>query len=118
MNLILTTSYEQKFIGDIDPGAAMLDIIQNLIYLGTRDTKFMFKGESKIMSDIKIAAKSQKAGAWWSVIKTIVDAFFNAIKKLMIELGSIFAIWDSEDDIAAVAGEPATDRPPAAASAR
>jgi hypothetical protein len=51
--MTLKTSYEQKFIGDVDPGSAMLDIIESLTYMGTRDTRFVFNGNSSIISDSK-----------------------------------------------------------------
>ena len=82
----LKTSYEQKFIGDIDPGNAMMDLIQNCIYMGTRDTEYVFRGDSDILKALRNAAGStpeESVGAWWDFITVVLDAFMNAMTTLL-----------------------------------
>ena len=86
MTMTLKTSYEQKFINDIDPGNAMLDLIQRAIYMGTRDTKYVFTGTgegSSILTSLRKAANSNSEDMvdnWWNFIVEVVDAFLRAIE--------------------------------------
>lgn len=89
LNVTLKTNYEQKFIGDIDPGSAMLDIIRNLTRMGTSDMIFFADKNSEIFDKIRNANKQgTSANAWWDVITTLVTAFLNAIRNLMTKLGN------------------------------
>lgn len=81
-NFSFETTYEQKFIGDVDPGAAMIDIIDNLLKMGTSDMKYWLNGQSGIMRDAKNAANTGDAndlGAWWRLIKNVLDKLWDAI---------------------------------------
>jgi len=86
MTMTLKTSYEQKFINDIDPGNAMLDLIQRAIYMGTRDTKYVFTGTGEgntILKSLRNAVNSDAENMvdnWWEFIVVVVEAFLNAIK--------------------------------------
>lgn len=77
----LKVTYEQKFIGDIDPGSAMLDIIQNLLTMGTSEVKYVMGGADQynILGSIKKASRNNSVDNWWSVIKNVVYAFMGAI---------------------------------------
>jgi len=90
MNLTLTTSYEQKFIGTIDPGNAMLDIIHRCIYMGTRDTKFVLSGggDNTILKSLRNAANNNTVENWWNFIKLVVNSFIAAIGKIFDNLTS------------------------------
>ncbi len=88
-SMTLKTSYEQKFIGDIDPGSAMLDIIEKCTYMGTRDTRYVFGGTDPngVISSLRKASNGTNADDWWAFIKTVVDAFMNAITETFEALG-------------------------------
>lgn len=78
------TEYEQKFIGDIDPGSALLDIINNVIRMGTSDVKYILKN-SKFMSSLIQAANSKgtdQLNAWVHVISEFVGAIAEGLKEL------------------------------------
>lgn len=82
-SMTLTTEYEQKFIGDIDPGSAMLDILNRIIYMGTSDTEYIFSGKSEILGALRnAAAAGTDIDKWWTFVVTVVDKFINAVKKL------------------------------------
>lgn len=76
------TEYEQKFIGDIDPGLAMHDIINNLVKMGTSDVKYVFNGSSPIITDLLKATNSNSLDAWWNFTKEVIDAFLKAIQNI------------------------------------
>lgn len=91
INLTLNTSYEQKFVGDIDPGAAFLDIINNLTKMGTRDTKYIFSGTSPIIDSLRKA--NENGGTiedWWNFITDVLSAFLTAIKKIFDSIKGSF----------------------------
>jgi len=84
LSLTLKTSYEQKFIGDVDPGSAMLDIIRNLTKMGTSDVMYFAPRDAKIFKDIRDANNARTSiNKWWTVIKTLMKAFINAIISLV-----------------------------------
>jgi len=83
MKMTLSTSYEQKFIGDIDPGSAMLDIIQNCIYMGTRNTEYVMTGSGKILDALINANRSNNLSDWFEFIKEIVDSFVKALTNII-----------------------------------
>lgn len=100
-SLSLETTYEQKFIGDVDPGSAMLDIIENLIYMGTSDVNFVLDGSSSVINTLFAAATKDGGSdpeAWWKFIKTFVSAFFDAIKSLFRGLGKSLGFGENEKD--------------------
>ena len=55
LQVTLTTEYEQKYIGDIDPGSAMLDVIKNLTIFGTSESKAILSANSDIIKDLMTA---------------------------------------------------------------
>jgi hypothetical protein len=96
LTVSLKTSYEQKFIGDVDPGSAMLDIIRNLTRMGTSDIIFFADKNADIFKKIRNANKQgTNANAWWGIITELVDKFMTAVSKLFKKLGNTFT---SNDD--------------------
>lgn len=84
-SMTLTTEYEQKFIGDIDPGSAMLDILNRIIYMGTSETEYIFSGKSEILGALRnAAAEGTNIDQWWTFIQVVVDKFIVAVGKLFI----------------------------------
>ena len=76
----LTTEYEQKFIGDVDPGLAMLDVISNLKKLGTSDVKYLFSKDSKVLQDLLTAANAKNsAELWLKAIQSFITMFNKAV---------------------------------------
>ena len=81
----LTTIYEQKLLGEVDPGSAMLDILDNIYAMGTSNMLFYWSNTSeKIMKPMKEAVEGQanEPIAWWKFVKGIIDGFWEEIKKL------------------------------------
>lgn len=82
LNFTFETTYEQKFIGDVDPGSAMVDIIDNLLKMGTSNMKYWLNGQSGIMQDAKAAANTGDAndlGAWWRLVNSVLNKLWDAI---------------------------------------
>lgn len=88
ISITLKTSYEQKYIGDVDPGNAMLDLIHNCIYMGTRNTEFVLNGPASggVLDALRKAnAAGTDLSAWWDFIVKVVEAFVTAINKLFTD---------------------------------
>ena len=101
ISVTLKTSYEQKFIGDIDPGSAMLDIIRNLVYMGTSNVKYVLNGNSSIITNLLKAANSTGAGAvnaWWDFIVDLVKKFLGAITDIFKDVKDKFNTANKSDD--------------------
>jgi len=92
-----STEYEQKFIGDIDPGSAMLDLINNVIRMGTSDVKYIMKN-SKFMSSLIQAANSKgqdQLNAWKNVILEFISSLSDSLNKIISGTATGFS---SDDD--------------------
>jgi len=75
----LKTGYEQKFIGDIDPGSAMLDILRNLTRMGTSDVIYLAPN-SKLLDSLRTASQAGHNGKlWWTFIENLWGAFTKAL---------------------------------------
>ena len=92
------TTYEQKFIGEIDPGSAMLDILDNLYAMGTSNMVFYWGDNSPIMQNAKKAASgsANNVNAWWTFIDQtfrklweVITELFNGIEKKVKEEFSV-----------------------------
>jgi hypothetical protein len=85
ITISLETSYEQKFIGDIDSGLALLDIIYNLLTMGTSNVQYVLKDPSKseIINKLLNAANQRNdVNAWWDLIKEMVTKFIGAVGEI------------------------------------
>ena len=80
----LETTYEQKLLGVVDPGSAMLDILDNLYAMGTSDMTFYWGDASKAIIDAKKAATggANDLNSWWLFVKDILTGFWTAITDL------------------------------------
>lgn len=80
----LESTYEQKMLGDIDPGSAMLDIIDNLLAIGTSNMKFYFSENSPTIVEARkaVSGKANDVDAWWSFVVTILESFWDAMSSL------------------------------------
>jgi len=80
MSFSLETSYEQKYINGIDPGAAMLDIVTNLLKMGTSDQKFVLSDSDALRSLFnQLNSKQQTVDAWFKIIEKFIKAFITGI---------------------------------------
>lgn len=83
----LTTTYEQKLLGDVDPGSAMLDILDNIYAMGTSNMAFYWNEDAGIVNSARTAAisndgKGNDLGAWWRFISEMFKQFWENIVKL------------------------------------
>lgn len=99
LEIELETEYEQKFIdGGVDPGAEFLRVVQNLIYMGTSEVKYIFKfeegaktGDKTLMNALKNAVLDPgNPNAWWNLIVSAIDSFLTAIKSMLGDLKYLF----------------------------
>ena len=79
VNYSFETTYEQKFIGDVDPGAAMIDIIDNLLKMGTSDMKYWLNGETGIIGESMLKYNTDDLNYWWEVVLESILAIGKAI---------------------------------------
>ena len=84
----LTTTYEQKLLGDVDPGSAMLDILDNIYAMGTSDMVFYWGDASPSIIAARNAANEHgnELQSWWVFVYSIMDSFWTAITDLFNEV--------------------------------
>lgn len=86
----LNTEYEQKFLGDVDPGSAMMDILYNLTRMGTSNIEYMFRRDSEIIQSLLQAANAKNSKElWMNFITTVVEKFIEAVSEVFQELTGI-----------------------------
>jgi len=83
----LITVYEQKLVGEVDPGSAMLDILDNIYAMGTSNMSFYWSDSSKIMQKAKGAVdkRGNNLSEWWDLVVTITESFWETLKTLFTE---------------------------------
>jgi len=81
----LETTYEQKLLGDVDPGSAMLDILDNIFAMGTSNMVFYWGDGSPIIQKAKSADsyKANSLNAWWEFVKTITTSFWETLTSFL-----------------------------------
>jgi len=87
-NFDFDTTYEQKLIGDVDPGSAMLDIIDNLMTMGTSNMSFYWNENSGVIKTLKNAAKdnANSLTQWWDFVKEFMTTFWKALTSIFGEI--------------------------------
>jgi len=75
----LETVYEQKLLGDVDPGSAMLDILDNLYAMGTSNMAFYWGDASPIVTDARNAIDTGSLNAWWEFVSQIMKNFWKTM---------------------------------------
>lgn len=94
----LETVYEQKYISGVDPTVASLDILNNLLIMGTSDTEFLGVKGGEIIQMLREANENPTNGAGWAaLIDKVVSAFISALGR---------AIKDVAKDIEKMASVP------------
>jgi hypothetical protein len=84
----IKTTYEQKLLGDVDPGSAMLDIIDNIFAMGTSNMKYYWSENSKIMIDARTASqkKANDTNEWWKFIVDVAQSFWKQLEDLFKDI--------------------------------
>jgi len=91
-NMQLDTTYEQKLINGIDPIMAFNDIMNNIMYMGTQNVKYIGNPDAPLfhsIQNVSNTAQNSPSGlisAWTEVIKDMFDAFITAIKETAEDL--------------------------------
>lgn len=89
-NFNFKTTYEQKFIGDVDPGSAMIDIIDNLLKMGTSDMKYWLNGDAGIIQKAKgKSGEIHETFYWWNLVKHTLIDFAAAVMSLIRNTASV-----------------------------
>lgn len=83
MSLKLETTYELKYIQNVDPTTVFYSIINNLLNMGTSNIKFLFKGGSNISNLQKFVSNPN--------IKTLIQLVSGAINEILREVGNIIS---------------------------
>ncbi len=83
----LETNYEQKLLGDVDPGSAMLDIMDNLMTMGTSNMVFYWGDNSPIIKSARDASsgKGNNLNAWWDMVAKVLVGFWEVITKFFTD---------------------------------
>jgi len=89
MNFTLETCYEQKYINGIDPGLAMMDIISNLLRMGTSDQKFILSNSPALQQLIgNLNQSTPTIDAWIKLIIKLVDSFVTGVVEFIDRMKS------------------------------
>lgn len=83
MNLKLNTAYIQRSIGDIDPGSAMLDIINNIVRLGTSDVNYVYNSSNSYMRDLINSSYSTDPDVWGHLMLKYAKAMVKSVSQLV-----------------------------------
>jgi hypothetical protein len=87
MEVRLETCYEQKYINGVDPGMAMMDIITNLLKMGTSDQKFVLDASSKVIVDFLNQINNKPdLGAWATFLVNLVGSFLEGVKNFISDM--------------------------------
>jgi hypothetical protein len=77
----LETVYEQKYVSGIDSTVSMMEILNNLLTIGTSDVKFLGIGGGKLLKELRAANENPTNGAGWAKLTgDVVRSFTNALK--------------------------------------
>jgi hypothetical protein len=84
----LETTYEQKLLGEVDPGSAMLDILDNIYAMGTSNMTFYWGDASPAIVKARDAAASNanNLNSWWIFVSDIMKGFWTSITDLFNEV--------------------------------
>ncbi len=85
-NFELETVYEQKYIAGIDPTAATLDILSNLLKMGTSDVRTIGKAGASLINDLRKANENPiTGGGWVKLMEHVVTSFTKALTESLDE---------------------------------
>lgn len=81
-NFELETVYEQKLIGDVDPGSALLDILDNIFVMGTSNMAFYWGDVAPAIVAAKktVQGKANSPTLWWEFVSEVLTGFWKAIQ--------------------------------------
>jgi len=86
-DFILETSYEQKYIAGVDPSTVHLEILNNLLKMGTSDVTVIGKPDSIIIDKLKAAnANPTSGGGWGELVGYVFNEFVTALKTTLKEV--------------------------------
>ena len=111
-NFDFDTTYEQKLIGDVDPGSAMLDIIDNIMTMGTSNMSYYWNENSGLIKDLKSASSkdANDLNQWWHFVKGVMTAFWEAMKRIFTNILTIAkGLVAKAEDAAAASDSTAAD---------
>lgn len=86
----LITTYEQKLLGEVDPGSAMLDILDNIYSMGTSNMKFYWSDSSKTIQKAKgaVSGRGNDLSEWWNLVKQVSESFWETLRTLFTEFAT------------------------------
>lgn len=92
----LETTYEQKILGEVDPGSAMLDILDNLYTMGTSNMTFYWGDSSPTIRNAMKAASGDgnNLNSWWEFTSQIMTKMWELVTKLFKNL------WEKTKELA------------------
>lgn len=84
----LETTYEQKLLGEVDPGSAMLDILDNIYAMGTSNMTFYWGDASPTIVNARnfAAEDANNLNSWWIFVSQIMKKFWTSITELFNEV--------------------------------
>ena len=95
MNMKLETTYELKYINDVDPTIVFHQIINNLLTMGTENIKFLFKGGSNI-NQLKNFIQNPDIKSLIQLVSELIDRIINAVRS---EINTVTTKFKSDPNL-------------------
>jgi hypothetical protein len=85
----MVCEYEQKYIGKVDPIVGYLDVIGNLLMMGTSEEEYLLTGSAS--EELQNLFDLAKEGKWRELATTIIEKIVEGIDTLIEELGDVLS---------------------------
>ena len=83
-NFNLETVYEQKYIGGIDSGAALNDLLENALTMGTSNMRFLGKAGTKVTQQINEANNNpSNPEGWKNLMETVITSVIRSLNNIV-----------------------------------
>jgi len=80
----IETVYEQKYIAGIDAGAAINDILENALAMGTSNIRFLGKAGTKVTQQITEANNNpSNPEGWKQLMETVITSVINSLNGII-----------------------------------
>jgi hypothetical protein len=86
----MVCEYEQKYIGKVDPIVGYLDVIGNLLMMGTSEEEYLLTGGAS--EQIQNLFDLAKEGKWRELAESIIQAIVEGIDKLINKVQEALAV--------------------------
>jgi hypothetical protein len=92
----MVCEYEQKYIGNIDPTIGYLDVIGNLLMMGTSNEQYLLTGAAS--GELAVLFNMAKEGRWMDLAVRIISSILEAVDKMIDQLAELVSTGSGDSD--------------------